>query len=156
MHTVSPSDNHAADNAAAWSDSIEIIYEAWQFCQDESMEGRDISPDAKRVLRGNGYDGTNKNETLEAIEQEARESILCVEVRSEWHSPGGFSGPEQFSLLLSTGGPALRLTGGLDQHCTPRRCWLEYQNWFTPWTEYHGGTSESLQWFAGLFWYGEG
>lgn len=154
--TSATSENHAADNAARWADSIETAYEAWQFCQDDSMEGRDISVEAKRILREHDYDGTNKNEVLEAIEEEMRESILSLEVRSDWHSPGNYDGPEQFNLLLSTGGPALRLIGDLDQHCTPRRCWLEHQNWFTPWTEYHGGTAESLEWFAGLFYYGEG
>jgi len=150
------SENRAADNAAAWADSIETIYEAWQFCQDDAMEDREISPEAKRVLREHDYDGTNKSETLEAIEQEMRESILSLEVRSGWHSPGDYDGPEEFMLLLSTGGPALRLIGDLDQHGEPRRCWLEHQDWFKPWAEYHGGTTEALEWFAGLFWYGEG
>ena len=150
------SENRAADNAAAWADSIETIYEAWQFCQDETMEGRDISVEAKRVLREYEYDGNNKNHVLEAIEQEMQESILSLEVRSGWHSPGGYDGPEEFMLLLSTGGPALRLIGDLDQHGAPRRCWLEHQDWFKPWTEYHGGSTEALEWFAGLFYYGEG
>jgi len=154
--TSATSENHAADNAARWADSIEATYEAWQFCQDDSMEGRDISPEAKKTLREHGYDGTNKSEILEAIEEEARESILSLEVRSGWHSPGQCDGPEEFCLLLSTGGPALRLIGDLTQHGIPHRCRLEHQNWFTPWTEYHGGTSESLEWFAGLFYYGEG
>jgi len=155
-NTVSPSENHAADNAARWADFIETNYEAWQFCQDENMQGREISPEAKKILREHDYDGTNKNETLEAIEEAMRESILSLEVRSGWHSPGSSDGPEEFMLLLSTGGPALRLIGDLNAHCEPCRCWLEYQNWFSPWTESRAGDSEALLWFAGLFWYGEG
>jgi len=148
--------NHAADNAARWADTIEANYEAWQFCQDDAMEGREISPEAKRVLREHDYDGTNKNEVSDAIEDEMRDSILSLEVRSGWYSPGSSDGPEQFMLLLSMGGPALRLIGDLDTYCQPRCCWLEHQNWFTPWIESRAGDSEALLWFAGLFWYGEG
>jgi len=147
-------DDRAQQNAAGWAESIAASYEAWQFCRGD-LEGRNLGQDAKRILKDQGYDGTNTEDVLEYIETECRESPLSVEVREGWHSPGDPNGPEDFMVLLSTGGPALRLRGDLDQYCQPRRAWLEHQDWFKPWTQFFGGDSDALLWFAGLFWFGE-
>ena len=73
-------------------------------------------------------------------EDEARERIdedpLSVEVRSGWTTPGEEMEAEEFCLLLSTGGPAVRIVGELDRG-QPTRAWLEVQDWFEPWTQYH-------------------
>jgi hypothetical protein len=60
-------------------------------------------------------------------------------------------------ILLSTGGPALRIRGELDEYKQPYRAWLEYQDWFTPWTEYHGDNvdTDALLAFAAYFYFGE-
>jgi hypothetical protein len=77
-------------------------------------------------------------------EDKAREYIqedaLSIEVRDNtWATPGQAEySPTQFNILLTTGGPALRIMGELDFTQEPRRAWLEYQDWGTPWTEYHG------------------
>jgi hypothetical protein len=42
--------------------------------------------------------------------------------------------PEEFEILLCTGGPAVRIVGTLDQHNEPASARIEYQDWFTPWT----------------------
>jgi hypothetical protein len=44
---------------------------------------------------------------------------------------------EEFNILLSTGGPAVRIMGEL-RYGEPYRAWLEVQDWFTPWTQYYG------------------
>lgn len=71
-------------------------------------------------------------------EDEARQRIeddpLSVQVRSGWHSVGELAEDEEFEILLCTGGPAVRIVGELDRG-TPTRCWMECQDWFTPWTE---------------------
>ena len=51
-------------------------------------------------------------------EEEARDAIyetpLCVEVRSGWHSVGEDAGePEEFRIVLCTGGPHVELTGDI-------------------------------------------
>lgn len=85
------------------------------------------------------------------------ESPLSVQVRDGWKSAGAESeGPEEFEILLSTGGPALRIVGNLDQHCQPTRARLEYQDWGTPWTEMILGSDDYdtlLKW-ASVFYFG--
>lgn len=74
----------------------------------------------------------------DAARRTIQEDPLSVEVRTGWHAPGTTSEqtPEEFMILLCTGGPAVRLMGELDQHGCPDRVWMEHQDWGTPWTEY--------------------
>jgi hypothetical protein len=96
-----------------------------------------------------------------ADEDEARERIqedpLSVQVRSGWYSPGeADQKPEEFELLLSTGGPAVRILGELDEYGEPSRAWLEVQDWGTPWTHYfEPGVDDMLLEYAGHFYFGE-
>lgn len=85
-----------------------------------------------------------------------QEDPLSVEVRSGWHAPGVEDvAPDEFQILLGTGGPAVRIRGELDGYCTPCRAWLEYQDWFTPWVEYHeDGDQEVLLEYAQQFYFG--
>jgi hypothetical protein len=64
-----------------------------------------------------------------------QEDPLSIEVRTGWYSPGEAPEPEEFNILLCTGGPAVRIIGELDQYKQPCRAWIEYQDWFTPWAE---------------------
>jgi hypothetical protein len=89
-------------------------------------------------------------ESREDAEQRIQEDPLSIEVRSGWVSPshaslstGDRMQAEEFCILLSTGGPAVRIMGELDENCEPYRAWLEVQDWFTPWTQYFGTTSRS-------------
>jgi hypothetical protein len=63
------------------------------------------------------------------------EDPLTVEVRSGWTSPGDEMDPEEYMILLCTGGPAVRITGSLNQYFEPDTAQIEYQDWFTPWVE---------------------
>ena len=78
--------------------------------------------------------------------EEARTSIeedpLSVQVRSGWCSPGAEMEPEEFEILLCTGGPACRIIGELNEHNEPDSVKLQYQDWFTPWEEYHLDSDE--------------
>lgn len=101
--------------------------------------------------------GDAADEARTAIEEDA----LCVEVRSDWHSPGAAddSGPSEFMILLCTGGPAVRLVGTLDR-CEPDTVRIEYQDWFTPWTAVHPsdlpeGDDETLLAYARCFYFGD-
>lgn len=115
--------NHAKDNAAAWLASIVELVKRL-----EDAEERD------------------DDEAVEEVRREIQEGPLSVEVRDGWKSPGAEGGePEEFKILLSTGGPALRIVGDLGQHCTPETARLEYQDWYTPWIEYHEASEEKAQ-----------
>ena len=96
-------------------------------------------------------------ESDETARERIQESPLSVQVRSGWYTPGEREQePEEFEILLSTGGPALRIRGELDEHAQPCRAWLEYQDWGTPWTEYHGEGLEhsNLMTFCQQFYFG--
>lgn len=95
-------------------------------------------------------------ESREDAEQRIQEDPLSVEVRSGWYSPGGDNEPEEFKILLCTGGPAVQIRGELDQHGEPHRAWLEYQDWSTPWIEYHGECDhDALLTYCRQFYFGE-
>lgn len=78
----------------------------------------------------------NDCESEDEAQERIRQDALEVKVRSEWHYPGDEDvKPDQFYILLCTGGPAIRIIGELDEYGQPVRAWLEYQDWGTPWTE---------------------
>ncbi|MBI4099596.1 hypothetical protein HY440_01170 [Candidatus Microgenomates bacterium] len=81
--------------------------------------------------------GDNPKKQEEA-ERAIQEDPLSVEVRNGWSTPGDKDGqkPSEFSILLCTGGPAVRILGDLDEHGEPESATIEYQDWFTPWVEF--------------------
>ena len=92
-------------------------------------------------------------------EDDARETIqedpLSVEVRSGWASGGDALKPEEFQILLCTGGPAVRMMGELDEYQEPSRAWLEYQDWGTPWMQLFTDVDQvTLLAYAQEFYYG--
>ena len=93
--------------------------------------------------------------SLEAVEEAISEDPLSVEVRSGWHSIGEDLEASEFSILLCTGGPAVRIMGELDNDNQPCRAWLEYQDWGTPWTQYRGATQSQLLAYCAGFYFGD-
>jgi len=143
----------AEANARAHAEEISAAFEAHQFCLEEG-EGRLLSREAKACLRFHEFNGTNHADVADAIEESCREQALSVDVRSGWSTPGDLE-PEQFQILLSTGGPALRIIGDL-ANCEPSCSRLEHQDWGTPWTEWRRDVdTEALEWFCSLFWFGK-
>lgn len=112
MTTTETAVEHGLRNARAWSESI-----------------------IEWLTRANAED--NPEDAVAAV-QEMQEAPLALEVRSGWGAPGSDLHPAEYALLLSTGGPALRIVGGLDQWGAPDSATLEWQDWGTPWTEATG------------------
>ena len=83
---------------------------------------------------------------------------LEIGVRSDWVDPmrGTFE-PTEYLLLLTTGGPALRITGELDISNEPATLRLQHQDWGTAWTDYplDDAEQQDLLQFANLFVFGE-
>lgn len=77
----------------------------------------------------------------DAAQQAIHEHPLSIEIRGGWHDVGEYqpmnAQAEEFRILLSTGGPACRIVGELNEHCEPESARIEYQDWGTPWTEYY-------------------
>ena len=123
--------NHAAANAAAWCETIlDQLDRLKAACRDS-------------------------DDTYETIRQEIQESPLQLAVRSDWASLGEHLEPSELCILLSTGGPALRIVGTLGRFNCPEDCRLEYQDWGTPWTEYRAIGSAVLDSWAALFYWGD-
>lgn len=108
---------HAIENARAWFQNIKEMVARY----DASGEG--------------DYCG---DEPIHAAEQDIPESPLSVLVRSGWYVPGQRDSteakPAEYEILLSTGGPALRIVGDLSEHGEPETATLQWQDWGTPWT----------------------
>lgn len=106
------------------------------------------------LSNGEPYEGyTDEDSIREAIVNDA----LDVSTRSGWGSPNDWV-PEQFTILLCTGGPAVRIKGTLNEYQQPETAQLEYQDWGTPWTRLTGLTDEdvaALLAYAGCFYFGD-
>ena len=104
------------------------------------------------LKNGEEIDGQDPAERIQ-------EDPLSVEVRSDWHSPGDENDkPTEYTILLCTGGPAVRIIGELDEHGQPETATIEYQDWFTPWERYSDTSDEedeALLTYAQQFYYGE-
>jgi hypothetical protein len=87
------------------------------------------------------------DDARERIEEDA----LSVEVRSGWVCVGEEMTPEDFAILLTTGGPAVRIRGELDEHGEPYRAWLEVQDWGKPWSQYFQAEQDTLLTYARCF-----
>ena len=150
----------AARNAQGHLDTISALWELHDFLDNPrrdadgfaelSAEARDLLAevaDARTFEELGRYDA-------DAVEEYARELVLSVCVRSCWVIVGEPLEPGEFELLLSTGGPACRIVGDLRDE-TPCRAEIQWQDWGTRWTPLAGQRCDALDWFAGLFYFGE-
>ena len=148
----------AAEQCRSFLETIEVLHElhTWANTDDEPST---LSLVARRELLDRGWAEDQDREAIaEAINQEIQEYPLSVQVRSGWESLGAELEPAEFLIELSTGGPASRIVGELDQWQQPTRPRLQHQDWWKPWTEYLDATSaqgEALDWFCSQFYFGE-
>lgn len=145
--------------------ALECDYDRLAELRDERAD-KDAKPDELRLP---AWDAENAEELAELAaeagdctdrddaEQRIHEDPLSVQVRSGWCDPGteNMGGAEEFEIVLSTGGPATRIVGELDDNGEPSRARLQVQDWFKPWTEYFPADSEVLLTYARCFTFGE-
>ncbi len=93
----------------------------------------------------------------ESAQQQIQEGPLSVLVRDGWRQPGQAvqDGPEEYEILLSTGGPALRIYGKLGAHDEPESAELQAQDWGTQWTRVPDCEEETLLDYARCFYFGD-
>ena len=93
------------------------------------------------------------NSNNEKVSEEAREEIEndALEVATGKE----FNGTKTYMILLSTGGPATRIIGELDEHNQPVTAHFQFQDWFLPWTEAQMNEEEeqTLIQYAGFFYF---
>lgn len=126
----SQDNENARQQARAQLDSIIAMLARVDHCGDCNGEDCELSADEM-----DGYSVEDYHDHEQA-EDAIREDALSVEVRSGWHAPGEDGKDVEYNILLCTGGPAVRITGELNHFGEPDSARLEYQDWFTPWTEY--------------------
>jgi hypothetical protein len=117
----------------------------------------DISAMIAALNAAEAADG--ERDAIDTARQAIDESILSVLVRDGWRHPGhasDYRGPAEYELLLSTGGPALRIRGEVENG-EPTSARLQYQDWFTPWTDLELTAAEyaDVTAFAQNFYYGD-
>jgi len=107
-------------------------------------------------------------ETQEKMTYKAEVEALSVDFRSGWScSPDDLGSPEEFKILLSTGGPACQIIGNLDQSHQPIDIEIQYQDWGTPWEPLQLNCTyadkspnitsdyKALEWFCNCFYFGQ-
>ena len=123
----------------------------------------------KELYRNHKQAESNDDYTREdEIREQAQDEALSVEFRSGWHSSVDDDiVPEEFKILLSTGGPACQIIGKLDQYRQPTDIEIQYQDWGTPWESLQLNCTyankspnitsdyEALEWFCNCFYFGE-
>jgi hypothetical protein len=143
--------DHAKQNAALWLETI--------------VAGMDGLARLQMLLRTGEaqavpFDGDTFDDA-DTLSERLQEMPLSVQVRGGWHNAGDDDAAREaveYEILLSTGGPALRIVGDLGDYSNPTNARLQYQDWGTPWTDYHDMTEaqgEHVEAFAGLFYFGD-
>ena len=143
--TTTKNEAHAISNARGQLESIKELYRNYKQAESDG-------------------DYTREDE----IREQAQDEALSVEFRSGWTSNPEEMKPEEFKILLSTGGPACQIVGKIDYgSCEPIDIEIQYQDWFTPWEPLQLNSTyadkspnitsdyEALEWFCNCFYFGE-
>ncbi|MHC5061781.1 MAG: hypothetical protein ACYTFK_11940 [Planctomycetota bacterium] len=147
----------AYDSIACMVDALECDYDRLEDLRDRvnSDDQDDALDDDELVELAELEDQANGNDCVEDAEQCIDEDPLSLQVRSDWHCPGADSDCAEFELLLGTGGPAVRIRGGLNSYGEPDSAVLQVQDWFTPWTDYNGADESVLLEYCARFYFGD-
>lgn len=130
-------ENHAISNARGWLEEM------------------------ARMVRQLGEAEESGDPTkLDAATDEIQQSPLSVMVRDDWYIPGDHrrleNGPTEYEILLSTGGPALRIIGDLDHGQPGEFPRLQWQDWGTPWTDHPiGDERDNVLIYVNHFYFGD-
>jgi hypothetical protein len=127
----------ARENAKGWLASIEEMLSEYELAGQQDAE-------------------TSKSYRVrENAERTIHESVLSVMVRDDWREPGRQTdeSPDEYEILLTTGGPALRIWGKL-RDGNPHTAELQMQDWGTPWTRYPAPEATLIN-FASCFYFGD-
>lgn len=164
MTKVKEEENRAKEQAISQFESIADMVERLEHAQKCEDAECDLS-DAKvyaglNLFWKEGDKATEEERENYHNEDEARQAIqedpLSVQVRGGWRNPGVYNDEvEEYEILLCTGGPAVRIVGGLNEHGEPDSAKIEFQDWGTYWEEWRGADEAVLLSYAKEFYFGE-
>lgn len=136
--------DHAKQNAASHAETMCQLYRAYNALNSGEMESVEVD--------GEEYADADE------LTQRVMESALSVDVRSGWTPASDVPlQAEEFQILLSTGGPAMRIIGDINRGSADGAK-MEFQDWGTPWTLFCGEDEDydaALDWFVSCFYFGE-
>ena len=149
--------SHAEQNAKSHLETIELWYEVFDWCQTNN-DPKELSWPARRFLikEMDWAEDPDREGVEDALRDLVREDPLSVQIREDWHALDEVAGAAEYRILISTGGPALRMIGRLEGF-EPASARLQHQDWGTPWTDYisPGSGDWALVWYASQFYWGE-
>ena len=146
----------AAQSLAEMVAALECDYDRLEELRELDASDDDMSADDMVELEELGKAAADC-ESREDAEQRIQEDPLSIEVRSDWRNVDEMDAtPDEFCILLGTGGPATRIIGELRDN-EPYRARLQVQDWGTPWTDYRGDavSSDDLLTYCRCFYFGE-
>lgn len=147
----------AISNAQAWWENIKEMVQA---CDHSKWRQCGLC-DTPETCKDNAMcDLGEVGEPEEDAQQRFRECALSVQVRDGWRDPGGeiVGNPaEEYEVLLSTGGPALRIYGSIGRYGEPEDAMLQWEDWGTLWTDFcpDDFDCDVLLTFARQFYFGD-
>lgn len=119
--------------------------------RDEAEWAKEFPDEAEELeeLKAAAGDCTSREDAERWIREDAlSQRIFGERIDGEWQA-------DRFELLLTTGGPAVRIVGELDGSKEPDRAWLEVQDWGEPWTQYFPADQDTLLAYCRCYYFGE-
>jgi hypothetical protein len=130
--------------------------------KDQEKDNERAIEQARSQLEGiaemvSAYENAENDKDRDEAEQRINEDPLEISVREPWHAPGKEAKPDEYLILLCTGGPAVRITGDLADYGEPETASIEYQDWFTQWERFDmtEEEKETVLKYARHFYFGE-
>jgi hypothetical protein len=131
--------------------ALECDYERLEELQGQEKLSRDEKKELTELKEAAG-----ECTSREDAEQRIQEDPLSLQFRSGWSSSKEEMEPEEFELLLGTGGPAVRIIGEVGPSGAENPH-LQIQDWWKPWTDYNGTEADeaALETYCRCFYMGE-
>lgn len=124
----------AFESIAEMIAALRCDYDRLEELRDEKDETGELSESDSEEL-SELEESAGDCDCVDDARQRIQEDAISVQVRSGWHDSGSTAEPEEFEILLSTGGPATRIIGDLTSCCEPYRAVLQSQGCGTPWID---------------------
>ena len=131
-------------------DSIAGMVEAadldWERLEELREDCDEDDREELEKLEAEAGDCTDEDDANTRIQDDP----LSIELGG-WWSPGGEPVPTEYRILLTTGGPAVQITGNLGEHNEASSATLEVQDWGKPWTSFYCDEDVLLSYVGRLY-----
>lgn len=144
----------AYHSIAKMTTALECNYDRLEELTDRMTDPDDTLTDDELIEMTELLADAGECESADAARERIFEDPLSIEVRSAWTELGEPLHADEYCILLTTGGPAVRITGELCDG-EPRDARLQVQDWGTPWMDYLDVEPNVLMTYVSQFYFGE-